>query len=228
MRASPIPAAAVCLSRRDPSTWQARRWRRLSPLCVLMVATACESPSPTEHVEEPVSVTVVPSTVSLLEGERVQLAVNVQDAAGEPVSDARVRFSSSNPLVVWPTSLGMLIAFQPGTAYVEAQTDRGKALVTVTVERRLSRLEIWMSPRIGVGSSELLFVESLDWHGRPMAVDLAVRSSDESVASVRRRADVSEWAGPNAHEVSGLSEGEVTIIAESGEVTAAVTLTVGS
>lgn len=207
-----------------PTVGTPRIMNRCALLMLCSFATSCDEP-PTAQLAERESITVEPSTATLGQTERLQLTVIVLSATGDPVLDAQVRFSSSNPVIASVTRQGVLTAHQAGTALIRVQANGRYAFVPVTVQKVVNQLEIYVNPQMRVGESQLLGVEAWDLQGFGMSTDVRVTSGDEGVASVRRAAfDLDYW--PHTHEVLGVADGQVTITARAGNLTASATLTV--
>jgi uncharacterized protein YjdB len=79
------------------------------------------------------SVTVSPTTVSLVEGMVLALVATARDAAGTPLAGRPITWGSSNPAVVAVTASGVVSAVAPGTATVTATAEGRSGTVTVTV-----------------------------------------------------------------------------------------------
>lgn len=74
-----------------------------------------------------------PSAVQLAAGESLMLAATVTDAAGQPVPNTPIAWSSSNAGVALVSSAGQLTAVAPGTATVTAAANGRASTIAVTV-----------------------------------------------------------------------------------------------
>ena len=79
------------------------------------------------------SVSVAPGVAALTVGGTRQLVATVRDAAGNPLTDRTVRWSTSNPTVVWVTEAGLLTGRAAGFATITAESDTRTRTLAVTV-----------------------------------------------------------------------------------------------
>jgi len=79
------------------------------------------------------SVTITPSPVAIVAGEKTQLTATVKDGAGNTLTNRSVTWSTNNAAVATVSSTGYLTAVGAGTAKVTAISENKRAAVTVTV-----------------------------------------------------------------------------------------------
>ena len=79
------------------------------------------------------SVVVTPGVAALDIGATRQLVAVVRDGAGNPLPDRAVRWSTSNPAVVWVSEDGLITARTGGFATITAESDTKSRAVAVTV-----------------------------------------------------------------------------------------------
>ncbi|MBQ9582895.1 MAG: Ig-like domain-containing protein [Bacteroidales bacterium] len=171
-------------------------------LCVMLAAFAC---TPEEDGQQKITALEVdPGTVSLTEGEKLSLKVNVTP------SDAHylyVTWSSSNESVAKINKAGTLKAIAPGSATITAALDGVTGTCSVTVAENVTPVSgIHLgSPSItmGIGSTETLIatIEPAEAVNR----EVIWTSSDESVATV------------SGGVVTAIGDGECDITATSAD-----------
>ena len=79
------------------------------------------------------SVVVTPGVAALVVGGTRQLTAVARDAAGNPLPDRIVRWSTSNPAVLWVSDSGLITARTAGFATITAESDTKSRSVPVTV-----------------------------------------------------------------------------------------------
>ena len=79
------------------------------------------------------SVVVTPGVAALDVGATRQLVAVARDGAGNPLPDRAVRWTTSNPSVVWVTENGLITGRAAGFATVTAESDTRSRSVAVTV-----------------------------------------------------------------------------------------------
>jgi uncharacterized protein YjdB len=99
--------------------------RVLSALVFLASAGACSSESIGPATSGIGSMTVIPSSTTIGEGEAVQLTATLVDEFGDPLQ-ATVSWSSSNPSVATVSVGGTVVGRQAGSAAITASA-RGRA-----------------------------------------------------------------------------------------------------
>ena len=112
-----------------------RQWVRqtIAATTLLLLATACESAMSAKPAAV-ASVSVTPSSASLVLGTTQQLTANARDAAGAALSGRTVTWSSSAPAVAIVSTTGLVTTVTVGTATISATTEGivGTAAITVT------------------------------------------------------------------------------------------------
>ncbi|MGD8727091.1 MAG: Ig-like domain-containing protein, partial [Gemmatimonadales bacterium] len=78
-------------------------------------------------------VTLDPATATVAVNDMVQLAVAVEDGAGNPVFNPEVAWGSTHPDVAWVDQTGVLIAVSPGVATIAANYRGTVGLAEVTI-----------------------------------------------------------------------------------------------
>jgi hypothetical protein len=103
---------------------------------VITATSEDESGSATISVQAPVAtVEVAPPSASILNGETLQLVATARDAAGNPLSDRPVTWTSDAQDVATVSASGVVTGVAPGTATITASAGAhsGIAAITVTV-----------------------------------------------------------------------------------------------
>jgi uncharacterized protein YjdB len=100
--------------------------RLLLPSLVLFLSSACESESLGPRRAGPGSMSVVPSTATIGEGQSLQLTASLVDEFGEPLKGVVMSWSSSNPSVATVSGSGTVVGRESGRAAIIA-TAQGKA-----------------------------------------------------------------------------------------------------
>jgi hypothetical protein len=94
--------------------WSLREFSFASALAVLIMATAgCNRTSGPAEVAEPVTLTAKPARLSLIAGASGKLVARAQDASGNPIDGARLRFGASDPRLLRVTSSGEVTSLGP-------------------------------------------------------------------------------------------------------------------
>ena len=153
------------------------------------------------------SVTVLPSTASIVAGQSTTLAATLRDAAGTIITGRTVTWSSSNTLVATVSSTGVVTAIMPGVVAVTATSEgqSGTSSVTVTPVPVASVTVSPSTTTMVAGSTTTLTATVRDASGA-ILVNRAVTwsSSNALVAPVS-----------SAGVVTALSAGSATITATS-------------
>ena len=165
----PGPAGGVAVTLLYP--------RRSLTLALLASLSACH--------DSPATLIVMPSTLVLTRlRESRQLSVEARDRDGAVLSDAEVRWRSSDTTVAEVEPTGKVVAVRSGRATITA--DCGDAVtevpVLVAVYDKL-RVETTVL-RMILGESKLIEAHVLDEKGLPIAGRVDFKSSDERVARV--------------------------------------------
>jgi hypothetical protein len=101
---------------------------------VITATSEGESGSAAITVRTPVAAVVVtPPSATILNGEDLQLAATTEDAAGNPLSDRAVTWSSNSAAVATVSSAGTVTGVAPGTATITASAEGKSGTATITV-----------------------------------------------------------------------------------------------
>jgi uncharacterized protein YjdB len=168
-----------------------------------------------------VSISVTPNPVGLSVGSRSQLTAAALDAQGNPVQDATVTWSTSNPSVANVSGTGEVEALAAGSAIITAQAGQVSGTSTVNVTATAVPVATVTvspaSPSVQRGSTVQLTATVRDAGGNVLS-DRAVSwsSSNNAAATVSGTGLVTGVAAGSA-TVTATSEGK------SGSSTVAVT-----
>jgi uncharacterized protein YjdB len=99
--------------------------RVLSALAIVVLAGACSSESIGPVTSGVGSMTVVPRSATIAEGQVVQLTASLVDEFGDPL-EASLSWSTSNPLVATVSVSGTVSGHREGSAAITASA-RGRA-----------------------------------------------------------------------------------------------------
>lgn len=91
------------------------------------------APPPSPAAATVATVTLTPDTTRLEVGQSVALDMRSRDARGTDVAPARVQWISDDPEVASVSSVGVVIARQPGTTRIRVVADAVEGQATVTV-----------------------------------------------------------------------------------------------
>ena len=226
-------ATGVRLARRACLLDAARAGLVRRPLLCVAVAVAFSSCGETTTVDPPVATTVLvtPAAVSMAAlDETEQLAAEVRDQHGLPISSASVTWASSDPTVARVSASGLVTSAGNGTATATATAGSATGTAAVAVEQVLAVL--LPSPLsvefTAIGDTATLAVQAADANGHPMNLsltDVTWRSLNEDVATVSAAGLVTAVANGNA-EISASSgsaggRATVTVRQEAATLTAA-------
>ena len=184
------------------------RWCRLSWYWVVVAAslsaTACESTIGASS--EPVDrIALSPPTGSVQVGGAITLAAQVLDAAGNPMRDRKIVWSSEDPRIATVNESGVVVGVAAGNVLIAASSGGKSASAAISVSSRPVTL-VRVTPASGtiaVGSTGTLTAEAFDAAGDPAnGLPVTWKSSNESVATIN-----------NAGAVTGVVTGSVTITA---------------
>lgn len=184
-------------------------------LTVPALILACDSTDP------PVATTinVSPSTGAFVAlGETLQLSASVLDQNGEPLADATVTWTSSDPAVATVNASGLVTAAGNGNARVTASSGGASGNAAVTVAQEIVGMDVAPTSQTLVS-----FGETLQLSARPLdandnlIVDIGVAwsSADEAVATV----DADGL-------VTAVANGSADITATAGQFSATAAITV--
>jgi uncharacterized protein YjdB len=151
-------------------------------------------------------------------GGAITLAAQALDAAGNPMRDRKIVWSSEDPRIATVNESGVVFGVAAGSVLIAASSGGKSASAAISVSSRPVTL-VRVTPASGtiaVGSTGTLTAEAFDAAGDPAnGLPVTWKSSNESVATVN-----------NAGAVTGVVTGSVTITATiSGrDGTAAITI----
>ena len=153
------------------------------------------------------SVTVSPSSVTLVPTQVLSLSAEVRDANNVVVTDRSVTWTSSNAAVATVTTTGVVTAVAPGTATITATSEGKTGAATISVVP-MPVGSVTVSPataNVSVGQTTTLSATVRDTSGA-VVVDRTVtwRSSNTAIATVS-----------SAGVVTGVAQGTVTVTATS-------------
>lgn len=164
-------------------------------------------------------VAVAPGSASLAVGQTTQLTASVTDAAGAPLRDRPIAWSSSDQGVATVSSTGLVVALAPGTATITATSGDRSASSTVAVSPvPVGSVIVSPSPaQLTAGQTVQLNVQVTDANGRVVTDrPVSYSSSDPAVATVSA-----------SGLVSGVAPGTATVSAMSDAQTGTTTVIVG-
>lgn len=177
----------------------------------------------------PASIRLSPdSLLTMTAGTTYQVTASVRDAAGNPLNDRQVSWSSTNEAVLTVSSTGRLTALGDGFAQIFARVDDVLRVLTVSIRPNASA-SLTISPpgaTIAQGDTILLVPAARD------AADRVINNFTTTwVSNAPNSASVqgiySQTHRTTVGRVIGLSQGNVTIAAEVGAARATAEITVG-
>ncbi|MDQ2664785.1 MAG: Ig-like domain-containing protein, partial [Gemmatimonadota bacterium] len=165
------------------------------------------------------SVTVSPSTLSLVQGQTSPLTATPRDASNNVLTGRAVTWTSSNEAVATVSSTGVVTAVAPGSATITATSEgkSGTSAITVTAVPVGTVTLTPSSASVGQGETTTLTATVKDTNGLTVTDrPVSWASSNEAVATVSQ-----------AGVVTGVAPGTATITAtsEGKSGTAALTVT---
>lgn len=196
----------------------------LFSLAIIVTIAACSgtaqpNPIDTSGTSRVATITISPSSLSLLVGRSTQLNVVLRDSAGNGLSGPQVSWSSSDTLVAQVSSTGLASAHKAGSAIIRAVSEGKSGSVPITVlPVPVAALSITPpSPSVQVGSTIQLTATALDSSGKVLSGRVVSWSSlNTNVATITASGGVA----------TGVSAGTATIKAISEGVAAQVSLSV--
>ena len=156
-----------------------------------------------EVVAVPIWIAVTPARATLLMGDTVRLAAEVRDAAGMPIGDATVAWSSADQSVASVDRWGLVRALATGETVITATSEELSARARITVVEPSDRGALVSLYRSTGGQTWLDRTNWLtdaplgDWYG--VTVDRAGRV-------VRLELDANNLAGPIPPEIAHLTQ----------------------
>ncbi len=163
------------------------------------------------------SVTITPTTPSVLVGGFLRLSARTVDGSGTVLTDRPVFWNSSDPRVVVVDPSGLLTGIAPGGATVTATSEARSATVGVTV-LAVPVASVRVQPvrdTLIVGQTSQLTATPLDSAGTPLTDLVTWTSSQPTVATVS-----------SSGFVAGVAQGTATITAASGGRSATASIVV--
>src|SRR5437762_376105 len=158
------------------------------------------------------SVTVSPASVSVLQGQTVQLTATPRDANGNPLTGRVITWQSSNSAIASVNGSGLVTGVGPGgpvtlTATSEGQS--GTASVTVTVAPVASVTVSPSAANIPITGTVQLTATPRDASGNPLTGRVITwQSSNSAIASVNGSGLVSGVAAGGPVTITATSEGQ--------------------
>jgi serine/threonine protein kinase len=162
------------------------------------------------------SIALTPPSEPVDVGDCVVIDATPQTESGERATNVRIKWSSSNDAIATVDAAGVVTANSVGTATIIASAGSIQSSVDVLVVAPVvATIEIDAPIEVRAGSRATLSARPLDRHGHPIDAPVAWTSRSESVAGV------SETGSLVAKR-----RGTAVIVAESGGVARAVTVTI--
>jgi len=201
---------------------------RLRLVCVvflsasLIVLSTCgkesptTSPPPVVQVPSPIEITPSSATLNSID-QTVQLAAEVLDQDGLAIADASVAWTSGAVDVATVNDQGLVTAANNGSAVITARSGSLSASASITVSQTPVRIVIEQQ-LLDMGQTLRLVATVQDRNGHPVAgAEVTWSSSDESVVTVSDQG-----------YVTSVGSGIAQITARSGDLSASITIGVGS
>jgi uncharacterized protein YjdB len=191
----------------------------------IVVTTEGKSDTATIDVVVPpvASVTVAPSTASVVEGQTVQLTATTRDAKGVELTDRVVTWVSSNPSRATVSSSGTVLGILEGSATITATAEGSSASAAVTVTAAPPLVvDAGGDQAISLGASASLKATVTSRGPGPVnmfwtkiAGPGVVRFAHEHEMISHETGDYSEWLKPDQFGfVKGAYEGGATMTTE--------------
>jgi uncharacterized protein YjdB len=156
------------------------------------------------------SVTVSPTTLSLLAGQTGTLTATVRDAANNVLTDRQVTWTSSNTAVATVAPNGSVTAVAPGTATITAASEGRTGSATVTVSP-VPVANVTVSPStvsLTTGATQQITVTTSDASGNVLTGRTVTwQSANTAVATVTQSGLITA-VGPGSTTVTATSEGK--------------------
>ncbi len=166
----------------------------------------------------PVATLAIPRVPSSMqEGESRQLAVDLKDQAGAPLTGRPVTWTSSNPAVAQVSTAGLLTARSAGTVAITASSEGKSAVVNLTVApAAVAAVSVTPSrSSLEVGGTVQLAAEPRDARGNALDRPVQWTSSSRGVADVAANGTV-----------TGVAVGTATLTATADGKSATASVTV--
>ncbi|PYP55613.1 MAG: hypothetical protein DMD44_14600 [Gemmatimonadetes bacterium] len=164
------------------------------------------------------SVSVTPSTATVLAGQTVQLTATPKDANGNPLSGRTVTWSSNNTSVAVADVNGKVTGVAPGSATITATSEgqSGTAAITVTTIPVASVTVSPASASVAAGQTVQLTATAKDANGNTLSGRVVTWSSGNTAAATVNGSGL----------VTGVAAGSATITATSEGQSGASAITV--
>ena len=182
------------------------------------VAAECEGVKGVARLEvspSPVAaVSITPAERSLVVGDTAALTARLTDAAGKPLSDRTLTWTSSAPAIVAVSPRGIVTGLAPGTAEVQVQCEghEAKAQIRVTPVPVAALTIIQPDPLIAGAQTQLVVVLK-DSRGNVLTGrDVKWSSSSPVVATVTPAGQLTAVA-PGTARIAAESEGKSGTVA---------------
>ena len=170
-------------------------------------------------IGSPAIINITPASATLTAlGDTIQLRATVKDGKNQPISNAIVSWSSSNPSVASVSTDGLVTALGNGTATIRATSGGASNSVVITVAQRSAAINITPASATltALGDTIQLSATVKDGKNQPISNAIVSWSSSNSVVvSVSPRG-----------LVTARGNGEVTITATSGAKSLTAVITV--
>ena len=153
------------------------------------------------------TITILPSTASVMAGNSTVFTVVTLDQYGNPISTT-VTWSSSDTNVGTIGQNGVFLAISPGTTIIRVTSDTisGLAIVNVTSSPVLDKIIVSPSTlSISTNNSAIFTAATLDQFGNPISATVAWSSSDTNVGTIEQNG-VFTAISPGATTITATSE----------------------
>lgn len=162
------------------------------------------SPAPVAHMD------INPARVVLTEGESAQLAATPRDAAGRPLSDRPVTWSSTNEDVAVVDATGLVRAKRVGQAFIVATSEgrEGRAELSVTARTVAS---VAVSPSAVIlewNGSRQLAAQAFDGGGEEVTGRAVQWSTNNAAVAVVSAAGLVEARGEGLTQIMAMIDGK--------------------
>ncbi|HEX6533934.1 MAG TPA: Ig-like domain-containing protein, partial [Gemmatimonadaceae bacterium] len=164
----------------------------------------------TVEVPTVATVTIAPTSVSLLAGQSSQLTATVKDSRGQSLTDRTIAWSSTNTAVATVSAAGLVSGVAEGSTTIYATSERKKDSVRVSVSRApVASVSVTpSSATIEAGKSAQLTATPEDAGGKPLAGRIVSwTTSSAAVATVSSTGMVTAVAAGSA-TVTATCEGK--------------------
>lgn len=169
------------------------------------------------------SVTVSPPTQTVFKGQTAQYTATVRDLHGQPLPNAPVTWTTSDPTIATVDQSGMVTTYRTGTVTITATSGAASGTAELIVKPRVSRVEV--DPvAMNIGNTVTMTARAYDADGNLVTdepVTWSIRASDGSLVRIVSTSGSSV-------EIKGLAEGVAVVTATVAEVQGSNTATVSS